>query len=82
MKDEIEKLSEKLDKIDDRIDRIDKHLAVYNNQLEFHIKRTNKIEDELKPLKSSFFKAQGALAFLGILGLITGIFVGIINLKG
>ena len=81
MKDEIEKLSEKLDKIDDRIDRIDKHLAVYNNQLEFHIKRTDLIEEELKPLKSGFFKVQGVLAFLGILSLIMGIVVGFFNLK-
>ena len=81
MKNELEKLSDKLDKIDDRIDRIDKHLAVYNNQLEFHIKRTGLIEEELKPLKSNFFKAQGALAFLGILSLILGILVGFFNLR-
>ena len=54
-------------------DRIDKHLAVYNNQLEFHIKRTDLIEEELKPLKSSFFKVQGVLGFLGILSVLIGI---------
>ena len=60
------KKAEKLDKINDRIDKVDKHLAVYSNQLEFYIKRTDLIEEELKPLKSSFFKTQGALDFLGI----------------
>ena len=78
MKNELEKLSDKLDKIDDRIDKIDKHLAVYNNQLEFHIKRTDIIEEELKPLRSNFFKVQGVL---GILGVLIGIFVGVFNLK-
>jgi hypothetical protein len=81
MKDEIEKLSLKLDKIDEPIDSIDKSLAVYNSQLKFHIKRTDLIEEELKPLKSSFFKIQGVLAFLGILGLIMGIVVGFFNLR-
>jgi len=66
MKDEIEKLSIKLDKIDERIDSIDKGLAVYNSQLKFHIKRTDIIEKELKPLKTLFNKGQGVLAFLGI----------------
>ena len=37
----LEKVEHKLDKIDQRIDNIDKHLAVYNSELKFHIKRTD-----------------------------------------
>jgi archaellum component FlaC len=61
------RIEEKLDKIDERIDNIDKHLAVYNSELKFHIKRTDLLEQELKPIKSSLVKAQGALCFIGIL---------------
>ena len=66
MKD-LEKIDRKLEKIDQRIDSIDKHLAVYNSELKFHIKRTDMLEQELKPIKSSLIKAQGALCFIGIL---------------
>ena len=46
---ELDKIDRKLEKIDERIDSIDKHLAVYNSQLRFHIKRTDMLEEELKP---------------------------------
>ena len=40
----MKRIEEKLDKIDERIDNIDKHLAVYNSELKFHIKRTDMLE--------------------------------------
>ena len=43
----LERVEDKLDKIDQRIDKIDKHLAVYNSELKFHIKRTDMLEQEL-----------------------------------
>jgi|TARA_R100001480_G_scaffold78896_2_gene88604 chromosome segregation ATPase len=70
---ELEKIENKLEKIDERIDNIDKHLAVYNSQLRFHIKRTDMLEEEMKPLKSSMVKAQGAMMFIGLLATITSI---------
>ena len=55
MKD-LDKIENKLEKIDERIDSIDKHLAVYNSQLRFHIKRTDMLEEELNVNKCSFCK--------------------------
>ena len=49
----LERLEKKLDKIDERIDQIDKHLAVYNAQLRFHIKRTDVLEKKYRTFKSS-----------------------------
>ena len=74
MKD-LDKIENKLEKIDERIDSIDKHLAVYNSQLRFHIKRTDMLEEELKPLKSSLIKAQGAIMFIGLLATIISVVV-------
>ena len=48
---ELDKIDRKLEKIDERIDNIDKHLAVYNSQLRFHIKRTDMLEKSMEPLK-------------------------------
>ena len=79
---EIEKINQKLDKIDQRIDNIDKHLAVYNSELKFHIKRTDMLEQELKPIKSSLVKAQGALCFIGILATVVSVAVAFIGVWG
>ena len=79
---ELDKIDRKLEKIDERIDSIDKHLAVYNSQLRFHIKRTDMLEEELKPLKSSLIKAQGAIMFIGLLSTVVSVGVaawGVIN---
>ena len=70
---ELDKIDRKLEKIDERIDSIDKHLAVYNSQLRFHIKRTDMLEEEIKPLKSSLIKAQGAIMFIGLLATVISV---------
>ena len=78
----LEKVEDKLDKIDHRIDNIDKHLAVYNSALKFHIKRTDMLEQELKPIKSSLVKAQGALCFIGILATLVSVAVAFMGVLG
>ena len=81
MKD-LEKIDRKLEKIDQRIDSIDKHIAVYNSELKFHIKRTDMLEQELKPIKSSLIKAQGALCFIGILATVVSVAVAFMGVLG
>ena len=71
----MDRIEEKLDKIDGRIDNIDKHLAVYNAQLKFNIKRTDMLEQEIKPLKAGLIKAQVAMMFVGVLA--TAISIGV-----
>ena len=73
----MDRIEEKLDKIDRRIDNIDKHLAVYNTQLKFHIKRTEMLEEEIKHLKSGLIKAQGAMMFVGVLATVISIGVAL-----
>ena len=79
---ELDKIDRKLEKIDERIDNIDKHLAVYNSQLRFHIKRTDMLEQELKPIKSSLVKAQGALCFIGIMATVVSVAVAFMGVLG
>lgn len=76
------KIEEKLDNIDRRIDNIDKHLAVYNTQLKFHIKRTDMLEEEIKPLKAGVIKAQGAMMFVGVLATVISIGVALWGVVG
>ena len=78
----MDKIEEKLDNIDRRIDNIDKHLAVYNTQLKFHIKRTDMLEEEIKPLKAGVIKAQGAMMFVGVLATVISIGVALWGVVG
>jgi len=79
---ELDKLDEKLEKIDERIDSIDKHLAVYNSQLRFHIKRTDMLERDIEPLKIHLNKTHGILTFIGVIATVITVVVAIINIKG
>jgi len=78
MKD-LEKIEQKLEKIDEKMDNIEKHLAVYNAQLRFHIKRTDILESEVKPLKIHLHKVHGILTFIGVSATIITVLVTIYN---
>lgn len=54
------KIHEKLDRLDMRLDGIDLHLAKYNKDLEFHIARTNLLEDQVLPLVKTHEQWKGA----------------------
>ena len=81
MKD-LDKIDRKLEKIDERIDNIDKHLAVYNSQLRFHIKRTDMLEKSMEPLKVHLNKTHGILTFIGVIATVITVAVAVINIKG
>jgi len=76
----MDRIEEKLDKIDERIDNIDKNLAVNNTLLEYHIKRTDMLEEEVKPLKGHVLKAQGILVFIGVLSSLVAVGVSLLNI--
>jgi flagellar motor component MotA len=72
-------LDDKLDRIQDDVNEIKTHLAVYNQQLVIHIKRSETLEEkleldmekmnqEIKPLISHVSMVQGAFWILGVLG--------------
>lgn len=58
------KLHDKLDKIDSRLGLIDVHLAKYNEQLVYHIDRTDRLEafvtEAVVPLQEDLQNRQGA----------------------
>lgn len=73
LKDDIAKVEGKIDKMDDRLDKIDTHLAVYNEQLKEHIRRTELLEADVEPIKVHVNKVHGALKLLGSVGILLGI---------
>lgn len=71
----MDRVEEKVDKLDDRLDDIDQHLAVYNEQLKVHIKRTDQIERELRPVVKHVEQVKGITKFLAALATITGLII-------
>jgi hypothetical protein len=71
-----------LERIERQLIRIDKTLAAQHIVLKEHIRRTELLEGQLEPIKKHVAMVNGALKFIGLLGIISGILeVGILWLK-
>lgn len=66
--DKLDRIEAKIDKLDSRLDGVDVRLQKYNSELEFHIARTNQIEDDLLPIVSHVEQIRGAIKLLSIIG--------------
>lgn len=67
------RIEDKIDKISDRLNSIDVTLAKNTVSLEEHIKRTNLLEEEVKPIKKHVDMIEGALKLIGVLAMIAAI---------
>lgn len=63
----LQRVDSKLDKLDSRLDSIDVRLAEYNSDLEFHIARTNQIEDQLLPIVKHVEQLRGVAKFIALI---------------
>lgn len=67
MKDLLDGIHVKLDKIDDRLGSIDTTLVKQEVNLREHMRRTELLEKELAPIKSSIAEAKGVRNFLSFI---------------
>jgi chromosome segregation ATPase len=70
MKDQLDRIEQKVDKLDERLDKHDTHLAVYNEQLKHHIKRTDLAESAIEKIMEHINKVNGALKLATSAGII------------
>ena len=87
IKDKLNSIDRKLGKLDNRVDEIDKTLVQQHESLKMHIYRTDlaekrieQIDAGLEPVKAHVARMDGALKFVGILGVILGIISGVLRL--
>ena len=66
-------MESKIDKIQEDVSEIKTHLAVYNSQLEVHIKRSDLLEAKLVPVEKHVAMVNGVLKFIGVLATIAAI---------
>ena len=62
-------IRKKLDKIDDRIASIDVTLAAQHVTLKEHIRRTELLEADVRPIKDHVTRMQGAIKLITIISL-------------
>lgn len=63
----------KLDKIQEDVSEIKTHLAVYNEQLKIHIRRSDLLEEQMAPVKKHVDMVNGALKLIGVLAAVAAI---------
>lgn len=70
----LDRIENKLDKIADAQSEMNSTLASQHVSLEDHIRRTNILESEIKPLKKRVNMVDGVLRFLGVIAILAGIY--------
>lgn len=74
------RILDKLDSLDSRLDSIDHTLVRQNITLEDHVKRTNLLEEAIKPLEDNVNYMKGIYKFLGLIAILVGIASGLAKL--
>lgn len=65
MKETLIRIDGKIDRLDERVGNLEVHGAAMTKDLNYHIHRTNLLEDELKPIKNKHEQLKGILKFIG-----------------
>lgn len=78
----LDRIETKIDRLDSRLDHVDVRLAKYNKELEFHIARTNQIEDDLLPIVAHVEQIRGAAKLVGAIVATAGFVATIMKLLG
>lgn len=72
MKTHQELVLEKLDRIDSRLDNVEVVLAGQAKDIQHHIRRTDLLEAELKPISKNWTQLLGIVKFIASLAVIAG----------
>lgn len=72
-----DRILKKLDDMDDKINNIDKTLVRNTASLDEHIRRTELLEEAIKPVQEHVSMMKGAAKLIGYISLIVGIAVAL-----
>lgn len=76
----LDKIEDKVDKLDGRLDSAEKVAVKQEANLAEHMRRTELLENDLKPVKKHVAMVNGGLKLLGIISLIIGIIAGLMKI--
>lgn len=69
----IDRLIDKVDNIESTLVKQEVNLARLTVSVEEHVKRSNNLEEALKPVQRHVVLFEGALKFIGLLGILASI---------
>lgn len=69
----LERMEQKMDDQNDHLASIDITLSAQHAVLKEHIRRTEALEKDIKPIKRHVYMVQGAAALITLMGIIAGI---------
>ena len=67
------RIEQKIDKIVETLGEQAVTLGRLTVSVEEHVRRTNILEEDVKPIKAHVFMMNGAIKFFGLLGILAGI---------
>lgn len=73
------RMENKLDRIAERLSSIDGTLQAQHVSLAEHIRRTELLEDQIKPVERHVVMVQGALKLIGLMAVLGGILGAVIE---
>lgn len=73
MDEQLDRVEHKLEKIDEKLAAVNITLVAQHLTLLDHTERSTKLEAIVMPIKAKMDMAQGALACIGLLGVVAGI---------
>lgn len=76
LQDQTNKLDEQHQELDRRLDNIEKVMIAQEINLKEHIRRTDLLEEALKPIQKHVAMVEGVFKFLGLISLLLGIASG------
>jgi len=79
MEKRLDRIQNKLDSVDSKLGSIDTHMAVYNEELKEHIRRTELLENEVRPIKVHVLQVKGAFKLLTVLSIISTVVIAVIQ---
>lgn len=78
--DQLKRIEDSMDKTSERLNSIDKTLVKQEENLKEHMRRTQILEDDIKPVKKHVARVEGAFKLVGLVATLVGIAVGIVKL--
>lgn len=69
----LDKVADKIEKLDERLDSIDKTLVKQEANLKEHMRRTELLEEDLRPIRRHVNMLEGSLKFLGVVLIVLSI---------
>jgi len=76
----LNRMEDKIDRIGGEVSEVNIHIAEIKKDLRYHIKRTDLLEAEVKPIKKHVIMVSGVMKFFGLVSFLLALIEGILTM--